>query len=727
MAELISPIIYKKIDLSIFPNLNETNHQIFFDKDTNRLLLIDKDNSKVYVLSRDGKKLLLEIPLNFSLKTKIHKVTIDKTMRYMMILEEINSKHGLLIINIQKRSTLTGFVSDFDNLLGFFFINEQIFNTHNIDNELEVKFVLVFVDKICIYRILMKKEEKIEFIKNVNVTQHKKFTKFNYNQKYMVLCIQKEYIVYNASKLGFVFFNLSNQKFYQKTSSLKIILDKNTLKQLPKNLKDKAGHRFIHQDKTAHSHLLLNTKDDYRISHFFLENIYNKLYFLWLSYQDSQIHLYNVENLEKIQKEIIINFDGNVSTLQFLDNLILIHNFELTRTTIIDIRKDTKNDKKIFAPYPMTNSQYLELNEKKNENLLKINFIYEIVEEFDFKLKISSEYNKIENFSMTDPKNTEIYRKNCQINGKMIEVYETNETNDKKNSENKTYYYIYFEPKIYYEQKQKLLNMLTLIRRKNGKLIILDNLSKNIEHYSKRKRGRYNFKYQEIRVYELVKCLSTLCDLIIKATNVAVEMGKVKLKMINHQNPNSNGANYTELVKPYDTLYPKKKNLITQDNIYYGIFSPLYAVANVNPEIIIFFFVQLHSNLSLHQIHFPIGYYSTLLKFLQKISNFSKFAHIFQNYSLGTYSYIANFLITNIAFEKSNKFSPQEKKIAYQQGMDMYKRLHNYNEICFTLLNQNKISEALMNIKKYKINIKLFDKSYKAKIIQYCKSVNFWK
>ena len=58
----------------------------------------------------------------------------------------------------------------------------------------------------------------------------------------------------------------------------------------------------------------------------------------------------------------------------------------------------------------------------------------------------------------------------------------------------------------------------------------------------------------------------------------------------------------------------------------------------------------------------------------------------------------------NIAFEKSNKFSPQEKKIAYQQGMDMYKRLHNYNEICFTLLNQNKISEALMNIKKYKIN-----------------------
>ena len=213
MAELISPIIYKKIDLSIFPNLNETNHQIFFDKDTNRLLLIDKDNNKVFVLSRDGKKLLLEIPLNFSLKTKIHKVTIDKTMRYMMILEEINSKHGLLIINIQKRSTLTGFVSDFDNLLGFFFINEQIFNIHNIDNELEVKFVLVIVDKICIYRILMKKEEKIEFIKNVNVTQHKKFTKFNYNQKYMVLCIQKEYIVYNASKLGFVFFNLSNQKF----------------------------------------------------------------------------------------------------------------------------------------------------------------------------------------------------------------------------------------------------------------------------------------------------------------------------------------------------------------------------------------------------------------------------------------------------------------------------------------------------------------------------------
>lgn len=723
MSGVTSPIIYKKIDLSLFPNLNEENHQLFFDKDSNRLLLIDKDNNKVCVLSRDGKKLLLEIPLNFSLKTKIHKITIDKTMRYMMILEELNLKYGLFIINVQKRSSVKVFANDFDNLLGFFFINEQIFNINNINNELEVKFVLVVVDKICIYRILMEKEEKLEFIKSVNVTQQKKYTKFIYNQKYMVLCIQKEYIAYNVSKLGFEFFNLSNPKFYQKTSTFKIILDKNTLKQLPKHLKDKAGHLFINQSKSSKHQLLLNIKDDYNISHFFLENIYNKLYFLWLSYQDGQIHLYNIENLENIIKEMTINFDGNSSTLQFLDNLILIHNFDMGCTTIIDIRKEGKTDKKLFERYPMTNYKYLELNNKKNENLLKINFIYEKEEEFDFKLKISSEFKKIEYFSMLDPKNTEIYKLKFQINGKMIELYETN---DNKNAEKKTYYYIYFDPKIYYEQKQKFQKLLTIIRRKNGKLLILDNLSNYIQHYSKMKKGKYFFNPKGIKVYEIIKLLFTLCDLIIKATNITLEMGKVKLKMINHQSPNSYGTNYTELVKPYDTLYPKKKYLITQDNIYYRIFSPLYGVSNINPEIIIFFFVQLHSSLSASQIHFPIGYYSTLLKFLQKLSNFSKFANIFQNSSLGTYSYIANFLINNIAFEKSKQFLSEEKKMAYQMGMDMHKRLKNYYEICYILINQNKITEALMNIKKYKINIKLLDKTYKAKIIQYCNSVNFW-
>ena len=52
--------------------------------------------------------------------------------------------------------------------------------------------------------------------------------------------------------------------------------------------------------------------------------------------------------------------------------------------------------------------------------------------------------------------------------------------------------------------------------------------------------------------------------------------------------------------------------------------------------------------------------------------------------------------------------------------MDMYKRLKNYNEIVFTLLNEDKINEALIAIKKYQLNIKLFDKLNKKKIIDFC-------
>ena len=93
---------------------------------------------------------------------------------------------------------------------------------------------------------------------------------------------------------------------------------------------------------------------------------------------------------------------------------------------------------------------------------------------------------------------------------------------------------------------------------------------------------------------------------------------------------------------------------------------------------------------------------------------------IFQSSALGSNSYIASFLINNIGLNKNTTFSECERQFAYQLGMDMYKRLKNYNEIVFTLLNEDKIKEALIAIKKYRLNIKLFDKQNKKKIIDFC-------
>ena len=61
----------------------------------------------------------------------------------------------------------------------------------------------------------------------------------------------------------------------------------------------------------------------------------------------------------------------------------------------------------------------------------------------------------------------------------------------------------------------------------------------------------------------------------------------------------------------------------------------------------------------------------------------------------------------------ARKFSQSERQFAYQLGMDMNKRLKKYNEIVFTLLNQDKITEALLIIKKNKLDMSLLDKQYK--------------
>ena len=191
--------------------------------------------------------------------------------------------------------------------------------------------------------------------------------------------------------------------------------------------------------------------------------------------------------------------------------------------------------------------------------------------------------------------------------------------------------------------------------------------------------------------------------------------------MLQFQSSNSHNLSPNEIVRPYNSLFPKKKYLITQDNIYYQVFSPLEKEPDVNPEILILFFSFLHQEFVNNKINIQIGYFSTFIKILQKLKHFYRIQMLFQSSSLGSNSYIASFLVNNIGLNKNNtSFSQCERQLAYQLGMDMYKRLKNYNEIVFTLLNEDKINEALVAIKKYQLNIKLFDKLNKKKIIDFC-------
>ena len=710
MAEVVSPIVYKKVEVTCY----KSHSQILYDKYSNRLIIVNKESNSIVVISKDGKNLQKEIPFNFSLNMTIYKITFNCELSYMMMLcDDDKDKQRLMIINLDANKGMSVFKGEFFNCLGFFFIEEQMFNFNNTNsNDALISFVVVYLDQVVIYKISAKKGNPTELVQKIAVTKKKMFTTFVYSKDYMILCAQKVYIVGNENKVGFEFFNLSNPKFYQKTSALKIILEKDSMKVKAKTFKEKIKTHFNKVEINSKKEMMIIKKEDYSKSHFFLEKMYNTLYFIWLSYQDHLIHLYNVDNLDCIQREIDLQFEGDLSTLQFVDNLILLHNISLKKTVIYDVKKDSNKDKKIFEHFPISSYDIIEKNNKQSEHLLNFNFDFEDINEDDFELKVSSSYKSLELLSMQSSENIKIYEKDIQIQKNIIEVKEDNKTE---------LYYIYFDPEIYFLSKNSLKNLLVLSRRKNAKKIVVNSLSHYLHTYTRYNKEKNIFNPNELHITELKKVLLYICELIVKSTIIFNEIGKFKKRMLQFQSSNSHNLSPNEIVRPYNSLFPKKKYLITQDNIYYQVFSPLEKEPDVNPEILILFFSFLHQEFVNNKINIQIGYFSTFIKILQKLKHFYRIQMLFQSSALGSNSYIASFLVNNIGLNKNNtSFSQCERQFAYQLGMDMYKRLKNYNEIVFTLLNEDKINEALIAIKKYQLNIKLFDKLNKKKIIDFC-------
>lgn len=60
-----------------------------------------------------------------------------------------------------------------------------------------------------------------------------------------------------------------------------------------------------------------------------------------LNYEEKELQIFRFENLNKLKKVKDISFDNTqISTLQFIDNLILLHNFERCDTLLIDLKTD---------------------------------------------------------------------------------------------------------------------------------------------------------------------------------------------------------------------------------------------------------------------------------------------------------------------------------------------------------------------------------------------------
>lgn len=90
----------------------------------------------------------------------------------------------------------------------------------------------------------------------------------------------------------------------------------------------------------------VNSNENFKSSQFFLEVIYYKLFLICLNFEEKQIQLNLISSFDPRNIRRFSDFKISVSknsTLQFLDNLIIVHDFDNYSSFVIDIQNDKKD------------------------------------------------------------------------------------------------------------------------------------------------------------------------------------------------------------------------------------------------------------------------------------------------------------------------------------------------------------------------------------------------
>jgi hypothetical protein len=147
---------------------------------------------------------------------------------------------------------------------------------------------------------------------------------------------------------NFEFYNVSSEKFFGK-GHLFTFLNKtehNTITKRESSISKFFGifsnKKFPKQDNITLDGM--EKESIYKKTQYFLESLYKKLFFICLNYEDSEIQIYEIESLINIKKVKTIIFENSqISTLQFVDNMILLHNFERCDTLLIDMKSENQD------------------------------------------------------------------------------------------------------------------------------------------------------------------------------------------------------------------------------------------------------------------------------------------------------------------------------------------------------------------------------------------------
>ena len=485
----------------------------FYDKFSKKIIEISSNGIRIY--NKNAKNLKANLKFLLPLDCIIN-ISIDKTLNYILCLlinqqtEKENPKIKLLLLNINKATVIESIKENFTFLLGMFFIGKIISITNPVKNNFDMyDFCLVFCDKVVFYGIEMT--QKIKKLSTIEVAKNILIKNYCYNYKHKILCLIK-------TDLTIIFINLSNRNFYTHYFTLNL--------NFIKNLQPKASITKMTNEYKTEIKSIFDSEIKYTETQFYLETIYDSLYFICLCYEDNCIYINELDNLITLKKKYCIEYKNHMkfSGLLFINNLILVHNFILKFFVVIDIKS------KIFI-----------INQSNCVNFPKFKNMFingDILEERMLPLSKNSKINTYGGILYNLNFDAEEYLK---IYDKANKLYKIKKKNNKNHNE------------MFLNKYDVLMNILN---RKGNKDIILRYLYKIILN-------------NEEKCFYIVKFLIVIIEKIYNA----LEKNIIPNKKIN-QKEIIESNNVINLPKIFDIIM-EKKNYIKQIDILINIFGKL--------------------------------------------------------------------------------------------------------------------------------------------------------
>ena len=498
-----SIITYKKYQFD-FAKINISSEILkasvySYDVYTNQFIYLIKDY--IYIFNSKGKCVRhIKLPK----MDKIRFCTCDKTNNYILCITEKNQAY---IFNIKKENYVK--YEPYDPRIevklgylhgGFFICNRR----NEKKKEEEIDIALIGNNSYRIVTILIS--GKSASTKNTFASQKIPITEYFYNNKFNVLILRNEYV-------GFYLVNLKNTNCYNSCIELKI-------------------------------------NDVFFTSKFFIQNIYNKLYFV--HFTENVIEFYRLKNLKEKKEPKVIKFNRSEKTIdyeltqvQFYNNLLILYIGDNIR--LYDIKSDfNKKMGKIIIP------------EEKRDGFfdkIKIRGKFVIINNDIYKIKFLPENYKKNNIS--NPMATFfnlLRRKHCSnivtsILIKLLQEYELSS------------FYAIFKQII--ENYVKIRNKTYTDDKKNINEIMY--IGHNLFYLEQEDIfSIFNNDFSELGIMKLLQVMTTICNEYSK-NNIEIDTEAFTPALLNQLNKTDDFSCLEFIIRNKNILINKKLGLYLID------------------------------------------------------------------------------------------------------------------------------------------------------------------